>query len=175
MNLFLSAQLAAGFAAGFAAGAAVTAAISILLKKNSGRVTSLQAEACNGQTARSAVEEFRKSKEFRMIKKAEYDRGLRDGASDAMNDFRIEYQKFENIDEKFFSSIVETGYFMQLTYKGLPIGGVTKRVIHAGKKVDKKRVEEIINRLNDTVTSLVQAAAAGKIPVKEVKHLLTRK
>lgn len=170
MNLFLSAQLAAGFAAG----ATVTAAIFILLKKNSGRVNSLQTEG-DGHTARSAVEEFRKSKEFRMIKKAEYDRGLRDGASEAMSDFSIEYQKFENIDEKFFSSIVETGYFMQLTYKGLPIGGVTKRVIHAGKKVDKKRVEEIINRLNDTVTSLVQAAAVGKITVKEVKHLLTKK
>ena len=64
---------------------------------------------------------------------------------------------------------------MQLTYRGLPVGDITKRVIHAGKKVDKKRVDDIINRLNDTVNSLVQAAAAGKIPVKEVKHLITRK
>ncbi|HPS58256.1 MAG TPA: hypothetical protein PK514_09135 [Spirochaetota bacterium] len=171
MNLLFAAQLAASFALGVI----TTAAIFLLIKKHAGRISELEAEACNGQTAISAVEDFRKSKEFRMIKKAEYDRGFRVGAENAMNDFQIQYQKFENIDEKFFSSIVETGYFMQLTYRGLPVGDVTKRVIHAGKKVDKKRVDDIINKLNDTVTSLVQAAAAGKIPVKEVKYLLTRK
>lgn len=171
MNLILSAQLAYGLVFGVIA----TAAIFLLLKKHEGRMSALEAKACSGQTARDAVEEFRKSKEFRLIKKSEYDRGFRDGAENAMNDFQIQYQKFENIDEKFFSSIVETGYFMQLTYKGLPVGDVTKRVIHAGKKVDKKRVDDIINKLNETVTLLVQTAAAGKIPVKEVKHLITRK
>lgn len=171
MNVILSAQTAAGFLLGVI----TTAAAFLLLKKYTVRVTALKSEAQNGQAARSAVEEFRKSGEFRLIKKSEYDRGYREGAANTMNDFQIQYQKFENIDEKFFSSIVETGYFMQLTYRGLPVGDVTKRVIHAGKKVDKKRVDEIINRLNDTVTSLVQAAAAGKIPVKEVKHLLAKK
>lgn len=171
MNLYFAVQLAVSFTLGVI----ITTAVILLLKKHAGRIALLEAEACNGQTARDAVEEFRKSKEFRMIKKAEYDRGFREGSESSMNDFQIQYQKFENIDEKFFSSIVETGYFMQLTYRGLPVGDVTKRVIHAGKKVDKKRVDDIINKLNDTVTSLVQAAAAGKIPVKEVKHLLTGK
>ena len=112
---------------------------------------------------------------IRLIRKSEYSRGFSEGSESTLNDFQVQYQKFENIDEKFFSSIVETGYFMQLTYRGLPVGDVTKRVIHAGRKVDRKRVDEILDRLNDTVTSLVQAAAAGKIPVKEVKNLIRKK
>lgn len=112
---------------------------------------------------------------IRLIKKSEYSRGYKDGADSTLNDFRIEYQTFENIDEKMFSSNVETGYFMQLTYRGLPVGDVTKRVIHSSKKVDKKRVDEIITKLNETVNSLVLAAAAGKIPVKEVKNLIRKK
>lgn len=171
MNFIQPAQLAAGFSLGVI----ITAAVFSILKKHTATVVALETEAYTGQTARSAIDEFRKSKEFKLIKKSEYDRGFRQGAENTMNDFQIQYQKFENIDEKFFSSIIETGYFMQLTYRGLPVGDITKRVIHAGKKVDKKRVDDIINRLNDTVNSLVQAAAAGKIPVKEVKHLITRK
>jgi len=111
---------------------------------------------------------------IRLIRKSEYGRGFSEGGESTLNDFQIQYQKFENIDEKFFSSIVETGYFMQLTYRGLPVGDVTKRVIHAGRKVDKKKVDEILDRLNNTVTSLVQAAAAGKIPVREVGNLIKK-
>lgn len=170
MNLILSAQLAFGFALGVI----ITAVVFILFKKNSRRISTLEAEACNGHTAKTAIEEFRKSKEFRMIKKDEYNKGFREGTDNAIHDFQIEYQKFENVDEKFFSSIVETGYFMQLTYRGLPVGEVTKRVIHAGKKVDKKRVDGIIKKLNETVTLLVQAAALKKIPIKEVKNLLSK-
>lgn len=170
MNLILSTQLALGFALG----AIITTAGFLLFKKHSGRISTLEAEACNGHTAKSAVGEFRKSKEFRLIKKDEYNRGFREGTENTINDFQIQYQKFENVDEKFFSSIVETGYFMQLTYRGLPVGEVTKRVIHAGKKVDKKRVDGIIKKLNETVTLLVQAAALKKIPIKEVKNLLSK-
>jgi len=64
---------------------------------------------------------------------------------------------------------------MQLTYRGFPVGDVTKRIVHAGKKVDKKRVDDIISKLNETVSSLIQGAMAGKIPVKEVKHLINKK
>lgn len=170
MSLLLLAQLTLAFAFGII----ISTVVFILLKKHAGQISTLEAEACNGHTAKTAIEEFRKSREFRMIKKDEYNKGFREGTDNAINDFQIQYQKFENVDEKFFSSIVETGYFMQLTYRGLPVGEVTKRVIHAGKKVDKKRVDGIINKLNETVTLLVQAAALKKIPIKEVKNLLSK-
>ena len=162
-------------AAAFILGAISAAGIFIFLKKKEEHISALKAEACNSKAVRDAIEDFKKSKEFRLIKKTEYNKGLNQGMTNTINDFQIQYQKFENVDENLFTSTVETGYFMQLTYRGLPIGDVTKRVIHAGKKVDKKRVDEIISRLNETVSSLIQAAMAGKIPVKEVKHLLNKK
>ncbi|HNX23943.1 MAG TPA: hypothetical protein PKG60_07815 [Spirochaetota bacterium] len=171
MNLILITELTGSFVSGVI----ITAVISVLIRKKSKRISALETEASNGLAARTGIENFKKSKEFRLIKKSEYSKGFNEGVSSALNDFQIQYQKFENIDEKFFSSIVETGYFMQLTYKGFPVGDVTKRVIHAGKKVDKKRVDDIINKLNDAVTSLIQAAADRKISLKEVKHLISRK
>ena len=170
MNVILTAELAGGFTLGL-----ITASIIfIFLKKKDRQISILKTEACNGETARTATENFKKSREFALIKKSEFNKGFNEGVKSTINDFQIQYQKFENIDEKYFSSTIETGYFMQLTYKGFPVGDVTKRVIHAGKKVDKKRVDDIIKKLNETVTSLIQTASSGKIPVKEVKHLINK-
>jgi len=164
---------------GFACGAGTALAVSLAVKKmNSSRekrISLLESDADRSRIIRSAVDSFKKSSEFRLIKQAEYNRGFNDGTQNTLADFSIEYQKFENIEEKFFSSIVETGYFMQLTYKGIPVGGVTKRIVHAGKKVDRKRVDGIIAMLDETVKQLIEAAAAGKIPIKQVRHLITKK
>lgn len=138
------------------------------------RISSLEADSNDSSKIKSELATFKSSEEFQALKKLEFQNGFISGSAATLNDFQVQYQKFDSVDEKFFSSVVETGYFMQLTYKGLPIGDVTKRIVHAEKKVDKKRVDEIIAKLTATVDSLIGAAAASKIPVKEVAHLVAK-
>ncbi len=166
----MNATIISGFAGSFLLGGVSAWLLSRFMNKlRAGRVN--ETDTVHDQ---SVIDAFKKSNEFRLMRQAGFNKGFTRGVESTLKDFQVQYQKFENIEEKFFSSIVETGYFMQLTYKGLPIGDVTKRIIHAERKVDKKRVDEIIRRLDETVQALIVSAAAGKIPVKEVKDLLRR-
>ena len=61
---------------------------------------------------------------------------------------------------------------MQLFYNGLPIGDVTKRILHAEKKVKQEMVTQILDRVDRTVNNLIEVAKQSKIPVKEATGLV---
>jgi len=138
------------------------------------KLSSLEADANDGDKIKSAMSEFKSSPEFKALQELEYRKGWEVGQKETLGQFQIQYEKFNSVEDKWLSSLVETGYCMQLFYSGLPIGDVTKRIIHAEKKVNKDAVKDILDRVDRTVNNLIEVAKQSKIPVKEARGLVNK-
>jgi len=138
------------------------------------KLSSLEADANDGDKIKSAMVDFKGSQEFKAMQELEYRKGWEIGQKEILAQFQIQYEKFSNVDDKWFSSLVETGYCMQFFFSGLPIGDVTKRIIHAEKKVNKEAVKEILDRVDRTVNNLIEVAKQSKISVKEATGLVNK-
>lgn len=149
----------------------VTSTKHIELAKKMG---ALEADANDGEKIKEAMETYKASTELKAMHEVEYRKGFEAGQMETLNRFQIQYEKFSHVEDKWTCSVVETGYCMQLFYNGLPIGDVTRRVLHAEKRVNKEAVQEILQRLDKVVDNLITTAKDSNVPVKIVSGLRGR-
>lgn len=138
------------------------------------KLSSLEATSNDGSKMQAALEAFKASAEFKAMQEVEYRKGWETGQKDTLAQFQIQYEKFSDVEDKWISSMVETGYCMQLYYNGLPIGDPTKRILHAEKKVNKEAVKTLLETLDRTVNNLIEVAKQSRIGVKEVVGLIKK-
>lgn len=92
-------------------------------------------------------------------------RGRETGAKEAMKQFVVKYEPFVVVEDGYFSAEVESGYSMQLHVHGMPVGDPMRRVTQRHKKVDKDRIDAVLQLAQEAMVPLIQMATQAQIGV----------
>lgn len=91
------------------------------------------------------------------------------GAADAMKDWTAVVEPYKEHNEGWFKDRVLVGYTMQLTYKGLPVGEPTVKIVDVHEKIDREKVDAVLDKAVSAAGEVVQLLVTRKMNAKLLK------
>lgn len=112
------------------------------------------------------IEKYKKSEDYLTALSLCTKNGEIEGAKKELAKFNIEYTPFINIKDEFLKKKAESGYLMQLSYSGLPIGEATKYVTGYEEKYKEENAKYLIEAITKTVENVSKIASKNNIPTQ---------
>ena len=131
----------------------------------------LELQFLNGKAigAQAALDDYKSSEDFKNFRHVEYANGKQAGAAEELAKFHISYTPLLIDEKSFFSHKVDADYEMQLHYAGFPIGDPTCRITHHKQESKDENINKVLSIVANTLELAVEAATKQKIPITVAK------